>query len=98
MYKISAEVINFIKKTIKTWKEELTARGRSLVEAKVQRGIFQGDALSPLLFIISMMPLNNILGKYTAGFKLNKSQVKINYLMYMDDIKLSAKMKKNWKL
>ena len=66
MYKISNEVINFIKKTMKTWRVELTARGRSLVEAKIQIGIFQGDALSPLRFIITMMPLNHILKKCTA--------------------------------
>ena len=43
MYKISDEVINFIKKTIKTWKVELTAGRRSLAEAKIQRDIFQED-------------------------------------------------------
>ena len=43
MYKISHEVINFIEKTMKTWKVELTAGGRSFVEAKVQRSIFQRD-------------------------------------------------------
>ena len=60
-YKISDEVINFIEKTMKTWRVELTAAGKSLTEAKIQRGIFQGDVLSPLLFIIAMMPLNHIL-------------------------------------
>ena len=58
MYKISHETINFIEKTMKNWRVELTAGGKSLTEAKIQRGIFQGDALSPLLFIIAMMPLN----------------------------------------
>ena len=53
MYKISDEVINIIEKTIKTWKVELIAGGRSLAEAKIQRGIFRGDALSSLLFIIA---------------------------------------------
>ena len=48
MYKISDEVIDFIEKTMKTWRAELTARGRTLAEAKIQSGIFQGDALSPL--------------------------------------------------
>ena len=42
MYKTSDEVINFIEKTMKTMKVELTARGRTLAEAKIQRGIFQG--------------------------------------------------------
>ena len=94
MRKISHEVINFIKKTMKTWKVELTAGGRSLAEMKVQRGIFQRDALSPLLFIIAMMPLNHTLWKCTARYKLSKSQEKINHLMYMDDIKLFAKNEK----
>ena len=56
MYKISHEVINFIEKTMKTWRVQLTAGGRSLAEIKFQRGIFQGDSLSLLLFIIAMLP------------------------------------------
>ena len=94
MYKISHEVINFIEKTMKTWRVELTAGGKSLAETKIQRGIFHGDALSPLLFIISMMPLNHILRKCTVGYKLSRSQEKINHLMYIDDIKLFAKNEK----
>ena len=94
MYKISHQVINFIDKTMKTWRVELTAGGRSLAEAKIQRGIFQGDALSPLLFIIAMMPLNHILRKCTAEYKLSRSQEKINHLIYIDDIKLFAKNEK----
>ncbi len=90
MYKISHEVINFIKKTMRTWRVELTAGGRRLAEAKIQRGIFQVDAVLPLLFIIAMMLFNHILRKCAAGYKLNRSQEKINHLMYMDDIKLFA--------
>ena len=71
MYKIADEVINFIEKTMKTWIVELIAGGRSLAQANIQSGIFQGDALSPLLFRIAMMPLNHILRKCTAGYKLS---------------------------
>ena len=94
MYKISDEVINFIDKTMKTWRVELTAGGRRLAEAKIQSGIFQGDTLSPLLFIIAMMPLNHILRKCTAGYKFSRSLEKVNHFMYMDDIKLFAKNEK----
>ena len=90
MYKITHEVINFIEKTMQTWRMELTAGERSLAEMKIHGGIFQGDTVSPLLF----MPLNHILRKCTAGYKLSKPQENINHLMYMDDIKLFAKNEK----
>ena len=95
MYKISDEIINFIDKTMKTMKTvELTTGGRKLAETKIQRRIFQGDALSPLLFIIAMMRLNHILKKCTTGYKLGRSQEKVNHLMYRDHIKLFAKNEK----
>ena len=94
MYTISHEVINFIEKTMKTWRVGLTARGRSLAETKIQSGIFKVDALSPLLFIIAIMPLNHVHRKCTGGYKLSRSQEKINNLMYMDDMKLFAKHEK----
>ena len=56
---------------MQTWRVELTVGGRILAEAKIQRGIFQGDALSPLLFIIALMPLNHIHRKCSAGYKLS---------------------------
>ena len=65
IYEISDDVINFIEKTMKTRRVELTVGGKTLAEAKIQRGIFQGDELSPLLFIIAMMPLNHILKIYS---------------------------------
>ena len=76
---------------MKIGRVELTAGGKSLTETKIQRGIFQGDALSLLLLIIAIMPLNYILRKCTAGYKLSKFQEKINHLMYIDDMKLFAK-------
>ena len=91
MHKILDEVITFIEKTMETWCVELTAREKSLAEAKIQRGVFQRYALSTLLFVIAIMTLNHILRKCTGGYKLSKSQEKINYLMYVDDIKLFAR-------
>ena len=57
-------------------------------------GFFQWDALSPLIFVLAMMPLNHILKKYSDEHKLHKSQENINHLIYMDDIKLFTKNEK----
>ena len=93
MFKISGKVMKFIS-TMENWRVELTARRKSLTEVKIQRGIFLGDVLSPLQFVISMMPLNHILRKSTARYKLSKLQENINHLMYMDNIKLFVKNEK----
>ena len=73
MYKIPDQIVQFIEKTMQTWRVELTEGGQSLAEVKIQRVIFQGDALSPILVVLAMMPLNDILRKCTAGYKLSES-------------------------
>ena len=83
-----------LRRPCKSWRVELTAGEQRLAEVKIQRGIFQGDAQSPLLFVIAMMPFNYIPRKCTAEYKFSKSQEKINHLMYMVDIKLFAKKRK----
>ena len=50
--------------------------------------------MSPLLFVIAMMPLNQLLRKYTRSDKLTKSQEKINHVMYMNGIEQFAKNEK----
>ena len=91
MYKIFGEEIKFIENAMENWRVELTAVGQSFAEMKIQRGIFQGDAVSQFLSVTAMVPLNYILRKCTGECKLYKSQEKINHLMYIDDIKLFAK-------
>ena len=61
MYKIFDKITKFITEAIKTRCIDLTPGGETLAEVKIQRGIFQGDAFSPLLFVIAMMPLDHIL-------------------------------------
>ena len=58
---------------MKNWKVELIARGKTLVEVKIHRGIFCGDALSPLLFVIEMTSLNYIVKKCTGSYKFTRS-------------------------
>ena len=71
----------------------MTAEEKGL-EAKIQKGIFQREAQSPLLYLIVMIPFNHTLCKCSGGNKLTKSLDKNNHLMYMHDIKLFAKKEK----
>ena len=66
--KISDEVIEFIEETMNTFSVELIAGWKSLVEVKIQRSTFQGNALLPLLFVKAMKLLNHILRNCTGGY------------------------------
>ena len=80
MYKISDEVINFIGKTMKTWKVELTAGERSLPSPSCSQ------------FHFPVGPKRYIARRCTITVTIHNQQ------MYMDNIELFIKMKKNWKL
>ena len=77
---------------MKNWKVELTAEEKIFVGVKILGGIFQWDAFSLLLFAI--MSRNYILKKCTGRYKFTDSQEKIYHFMYMQDIKLFQKRKK----
>ena len=52
---------------------------------KIRRGIFQGDSLSPLLFIIAINPISLLLNRRCDGYKLDG--LNITHCLYMDDLK-----------
>ena len=66
--------------------DTIDLKWRSLTAIK--RGIFQGDSLSPLLFVLAMIPLSMLLKRERVGYKFGKEQRKINHLLFMDDLKL----------
>ena len=43
------------------WKTGLTACGQMLGTVNIKRGIFQGDSLSPLKFILCIVPMTKTL-------------------------------------
>ena len=63
--------------------------GEYLANVDIRIGIFQGDSLSSLLFVIFMTPLTQILRKVKSGYILKNGE-KLNHLLFMDDIKIFA--------
>ena len=54
----------------------------------IKQGVFQGDSLSPLVFVLALIPLSLILRKAKAAYKFSESKEKINHLLFVDDLKL----------
>ena len=57
MFGIAENVRKFLADSMNSWKMKLISSGEYLGTVNIRRGIFQGDSLSPLLFVISMIPL-----------------------------------------
>ena len=91
MAQVPQNVTSFLQRSMRNWKTELTSCGESLGIVNIKRGIFQGDSLSPLIFVICMIPLSKVLRKAKAGYRLG--DVKISHLLFMDDLKMFAKNK-----
>ena len=91
MVGVADAVKRLLGESMKTWRTNLTANDDNLGKVCIRRGISQGDSLSPLLFVLAMMPLSMILRKVSAGYVMKKDGCKINHLLFMDDLKLFAK-------
>ena len=66
----------------------LCSGNSELGEVEIKSGIFQGDSLSPLVFALALIPLGLIFEKAKAVYEFSESKEKINYLLFMDDLKL----------
>ena len=86
IYGIASNIITFMERSMQLWITTLTILNETIGIVRIKRGIFQGDSLSPLLFIICLIPLTQILDKTKIGYKIENKL--INHLLYMDDLKL----------
>ena len=76
------------------WRVMLCAANSELGEVDIKRGVFQEDSLSPLMFILSLIPLSLILRKARAAYEFSSSKENINHLSFTDDLKLYSRSDK----
>ena len=85
MVGVAENIRRLLDQRMSNWKTVLTSN-----EVSIQRGILQGDSLSPLLFIIILIPLSMTLNSTNYGYLLSK-ETSFNHLLFMDDLKLYGK-------
>ena len=76
------------------WKVMLCSGNSELGEVEINRGIFQGDFLFPLVLALALIPLSLILRKAKAAYEFSESIEKIKHLSFMDDLKLFGRSEK----
>ena len=81
LYGIAENIVKLIAESMKNWQTIITSGREELAKVNIKRGIFQGDSLSPLLFVIGLIPLSSILQKDPAGYQF-KSKAKLNHLLF----------------
>ena len=69
----------------------MSSNGSDLCEVDINRGIFEGDSLSPLIFVICMISLSYLLRKVKAFYEWGRKEFKRNHLLFMDDLKRFGK-------
>ena len=85
---VAQNIQQLVGASMKNWRTTLMSNGQNLVDVNIRRGIFQGDNLSPLLFVVCLIPLSVILRKTKGKYQLGKEGESINHLLFMGDLKL----------
>ena len=80
LFGVAENIKSLLVNTMKKWKVMLCSENSDLGEVEIKRGIFQGDSLSPLLFVLALIPLSLILRKATAAYEFSEGKEKINHL------------------
>ena len=108
IYKRHPKIVTFLQASMENWSTKLKVNtpNKTIItnSIKIQRGIFQGDALSPLWFCLALNPLSTLLNQENKGYSFKypctnnarqttltpSHDILVNHLLYMDDIKLYA--------
>ena len=94
LFGVAENIKTFLVNSMEKWRVMLCARNSELGEVDIKRGIFQGDSLSSLVFVLALIPLGLILRKAKATYEFSGIKEKINHLLFIDDLKLHNRNEK----
>ena len=91
LFGVAENINSLLVNSMEMWKVMLCSGNSDLGEVEIKRDIFQEDTLSPLVFVLALIPLSLILRKTKAAYEFSESKEKINHLFFMDDLKLYSR-------
>ena len=94
LFEVAENIKSLLVNSMEKWKVMLCSGNSELGEVEIKHGIFQGDSLSPLVFVLGLIPVSLILRKAKAAYEFSESKEKINHLLFMDDLKLYRRSEK----
>ena len=94
LFGVAENIKSFLVNSVAKWEVMLCSGNSELGEVEIKRGIFQGDSLSPFVVVLALIPLSLILRKAKAAYEFSESKEKINYLLFMNDLKLYSRSEK----
>ena len=94
LFGVAENIKSLLVSSMEKWKVMLCSGNSELGVVEIKRGIFQGESLSPLVFVLALIPLSLILRKAKAAYEFSESKEKINHLLFMDDLKLYSRSEK----
>lgn len=87
-----SNIAEFVQRTLNRQRTMLTLNNERIGMAKIDTGILQGDALSPLLFCLAIEPMSRTLNELP---QVEAGVIRRNHLIFIDDIKLIAETEGN---
>ena len=92
--KVPIAIVTAIDRIAKTWSTNADLQTSEITitteEIEYRLGILQGDALSVILFILSVNPSSFLPSKVKGGFKITDSK-SLKHIFFVDDLKLLAR-------
>ena len=74
LFGVAENIKNLLVNSMKKWKVMLCSGNSELGEVEIKRGIFQGDSLSLLVFVLALIPLSLISRKAKATYEFPESK------------------------
>ena len=74
LLEVAENIQSLLVNSMEKCKVMLCSRNSELVEVETKRGIFQGDSLSPLVFVLALVPLSLVLRKAKATYEFSESK------------------------